>query len=501
MQKYILSSVLGVILWSCSSPATNWDEESYNIVESRASTNSDSDNDYIPDNIEKLIGSDPYNSDQNNNGTLDGVETQGDFGDLFFDKQWYIRSHGSITNSSGVASISGYDLGLLPIYQKYMGYNYGNNIIIQIVDTAVYARHEDLAMNIDISRSYDGLTAGRMPIPSINNSHGTKVAGVIGARAFNGVGVRGVIPFAKLAVSNWLETSSLNILDKIWYSGQGSNEIAVSNNSWGFDFSSNTLPEEYMQQATTLRNGKGRVFVFPSGNTRNVNGNANLDYLLNNRFAITVASINYNNVHSSFSTKGSNVLVSAYSGEDISTTPTIATTTIPKESHNSGTRPTTWSHDNKRNYTYDFDGTSTAAPMVSGAIGLVLEACPNLTWRDIRYILAKTSKRIDRYNDSWVRNGAGIYHSIDYGYGLIQPRTMIELCQNDYEELPSQRSFQKTIYPRTKLPDDHTKTTYSLDIERSLAVEWVELTIDSDHTYASDLEIYLQSPNGTKTQL
>jgi kexin len=501
MKKYAVTTLIGVLFIGCSSPARDGSSNSSYSVETRASFSTDSDEDYIADSVEKYIGSNPNNSDQNNNGILDGLETEGSFGDAFFDKQWYIRSNGSVTNNSGISSISGYDLGLLPIYQNYMGYNGGNNIIIQVVDGGVYARHEDLAENMDMARSYDGLTSGRVPLPTSENAHGTKVAGVIAARAFNGKGIRGVIPFAKLAVSNWLLSSSFNILEKVWYSGYGANEIAVSNNSWGFEFSAETIPEEYMQKATSLRNGKGRIFVFPSGNTRASNGNANLQYLLNNRFAITVASINYNNKHSSFSTKGSNVLVSAYSGEGISTTPTIATTTVPFASTNSGTNPTTWSNDYSRSYTFDFDGTSTAAPMVSGSIGLVLEACPTLSWRDVRYLLAKTSKRIDTANSTWVKNSAGIYHSIDYGYGLIQPSKMIDLCRGDYEELPSQKSFQKQLYPNLKLADNLSTTSISMTVQRSISIEWIELTIDSDHNYASDLEIHLTSPSGTKTQL
>jgi len=330
----------------------------------------DSDNDYISDEIENLIGSDPYNSDQNANGILDGVDTQGEFGDTFFDKQWYIRATSVVTNSSGVGAIGGNDLNLLPIYQSYMGYNGGNPIIIQVVDAGVYAYHEDLVKNIDLTRSYDGLRLGKVALPLANNPHGTKVAGVIAARAFNGMGVRGVIPFAKIALSNWLSYSSYAILDKAWYSGAGANDISVSNNSWGFGFSEDTIFEEYMQKGSTLRDGKGRIYVFPSGNSRVEGGNANLQYMLNNRFAITVSSINYDNKVSSFSSRGSNIITCAYSGENKTQTPTIATTTIPNTSYNSGLNQNTWSEDVTQNYTYDFDGTSTAVPMVSGLIGL-----------------------------------------------------------------------------------------------------------------------------------
>jgi len=498
MKRYSVLIGLSLLL-GCSSVAIEEGEES--SVENRSSI-SDSDHDYIADNIERYLGLNPYDSDENDNGILDGLESDGSFGDKFFNKQWYIRSTGTVTNGSGVSSIYGNDLNLLPIYQNFMGYNSGNNIIIQVVDGGVYGHHEDLIDNIDLSRSYNGNSVGSISKPSASDTHGTKVAGVIGARAFNGKGVRGIIPFAKIAVSNWLSYSSYTLLGKAWYSGSGANDIAISNNSWGFGFSNDIVPEAYMEKgSSSLRSGKGRLYVFPSGNSRTTRGNSNLQYLLNNRFAITVASVNHDNKYSSFSTQGSNILVSAYSGENKLTSPTIATTTVPHGSTNTGSNITTWSNDYTRSYTYDFDGTSTAAPMVSASLGLVLEACPSLNWRDVRYLLALSSKRIDTSNSSWIKNAAGIYHSTDYGYGLINPSKMIELCRGDYENLAVETSFQKTIYPQQKIADNLSTTTLNLSVQRSITLEWIEFTLNSDHSYASDLEVYLISPSGTKTQI
>ena len=38
-----------------------------------------------------------------------------------------------------------------------------------------------------------------------------------------------------------------------------------------------------------------------------------------------------------------------------------------------------------------FNGTSAAAPMVTGTVALMLEANPNLDWRNVQHILTKTS--------------------------------------------------------------------------------------------------------------
>ena len=89
------------------------------------------------------------------------------------------------------------------------------------------------------------------------------------ARAFNGKGVRGIIPFAKIAGSNWLDAQRTPALEKAWLTGDGANDIAVSNNSWGSYFDTDTLYESIMELGTrTLRDGKGRIYVFAGGNDR-----------------------------------------------------------------------------------------------------------------------------------------------------------------------------------------------------------------------------------------
>lgn len=65
-----------------------------------------------------------------------------------------------------------------------------------------------------------------------------------------------------------------------------------------------------------------------------------------------------------------------------------------------------------------------AAPVVSGAIALILEASSGraegqITWRDVQGILATTSYRTDPTDASWTINGAGLHHSVKYGFGLV----------------------------------------------------------------------------------
>jgi|GEM_PF-2250220 len=473
------------------------------VVDIDESSSDDSDGDYIPDNIEILIESDPNDSDMNNTGIDDGLDTQGVFGDTFFDKQWYIRSLGTVTNYSGIESIVGNDLNLVDVYHNYMGYNYGEHIIVQIVDTGIDTDHEDLEVNMDLSRSYDG---GNVGDPSGTHPHGTKVTGIIASRAFNGKGVRGIIPFAKIAGSNWLNAQRTPALEKAWLTGDGANEISVSNNSWGSYYDTDTLYEDIMELGTsTLRDGKGRIYVFSAGNDRGSKGNANLQYALSNRYAIAVAGLKHNNTYADYSTPGSNILVSGYSGNYYQDSPTIGTTTIMGTSNNTGDidSKTTWTEDVDENYVYTMNGTSAASPTVAASIALVLEACPDLTWRDVKYLIAKHAKQIDSSNSTWVMNAADtpLTHSIDYGFGLIDPQGMIDDCTTNYVNLPAEKSQTVSKVFNEFIPDDRNTYSFDLNVTEDFTLEWVEATIHCSTPYASDYKVELVSPDGTKTTL
>lgn len=476
--------------------------------------NSDTDGDYIPDNVELLDNSDPLNSDENNNGIVDGLD-----GDPYFKYQWYIKSLGDIVaNTVGVSTIIGNDLNILGVYHKVIGNNSGKNTIIQVVDTGVELLHEDL--DVDLTNSFNAVTKSNDPTATfdvikndftspLDSGHGTAVAGIIAARTNNNLGVRGIVPRARIAGSNWLEDQTLGEIERVWYSQINSEDITVSNNSWGSYYFKDDGFERILALATSqLREGKGRIYTFAAGNSREDHGNSNLSYLTNNPYVITVASLNANDKYASYSNPGSSILVSAYGGEHYYTGPTIMTTVLSGKSYyeaelNGAKGTITVDEDSARNYTYAMNGTSSATPMVSGAIALVIDACPSLSWRDVRWLIANSSTVIDKLNDSWVKNGAGLEYSIDYGYGKINPSAMIDMCRSaNYINLPVMKSTTVSEeYTNTIIPDNNTSIIKEISIVDRLKIEWIGLTIDTPHAFAGDLEINLISPMGTKINI
>ena len=56
--------------------------------------------------------------------------------------------------------------------------------------------------------------------------------------------------------------------------------------------------------------------------------------------------------------------------------------------------------------------------MVSGVTALVLAANPNLSWRDVRLILARSARRNDAGDPGWVSSGFGPAFNHKYGFGV-----------------------------------------------------------------------------------
>lgn len=167
-------------------------------------------------------------------------------------------------------------------------------------------------------------------------------------------------------------------------------------------------------------------------------------------------------------------------------------------------------------YVASMDGTSAATPTVSGAVADVLSANLDLTWRDVRYILAKTATKIDVNSpkvilplaggtlvaqNGWINNMAGFHFNNRYGFGLINIDAAVKMArsykansQGKYVEYPAMqaRSFNSSI-PENDV--DGVKAT--LHEGKDAIIETVQLGIEINHDRLNDVQIELISPSGT----
>ena len=404
--------------------------------------------------------------------------------------QWHLNN----TGQNG--SVAGIDANLRKVWDEFLG----TGITVSVVDDGIQVSHEDLAPNINSEIDHDwNDNSPNDPTPPLElqgdgtfYSHGTSVAGVIAAKGNNSIGVTGVAPEANL-VGLKILADEVSPDEEAEALSWRTDVIDISNNSWGepddgeTSFKADPLVVSALQHsARNGRNGKGTIFVWSAGNGRDVFDYANFDGYVNQPETIGVGAINFTGKQSYYSESGANVVISAPS-DDYDGDPAITTTTISTDG----------------NYTNFFGGTSSAAPLISGVIALILEANPTLGWRDVQEVLIRSARKIDSSSSGWSDNGAGFHFHHGYGAGMIDAAAAITIAKN-WTNL-SERKTQQFNSPSINLaiPDDNQNgVTHSFEVTgEELRVEHVILTIDIDHSYRGDLKIILTSPDGTQSIL
>ena len=313
----------------------------------------------------------------------------------------------------------------------HAAWNYatGAGVTVGLVDEGVNYTHLDLAGNYDISIDFDPQdTIGAFDArpDSASEDHGTEVAGVIAGSGANDFGTIGAAPEATITAS-YLRFGSAVSLEEIGSILAHQSAYDVSNNSWGFTaaFSDNfsraylaPLAEGIEAAAANGRGGLGTAMVFAAGNGKlnvdgeNIGDDSNFHNLSNSRFGIAVGAHNSEGRAAVFSSPGTNVLVSA-PGVGLLTTGGAAV----------GAKSSTY-----------VSGTSFAAPMVSSAIALMLEANPNLGYRDIQEILAISADPTlgpnAVTNAAGNVNGGGLVFDREIGFGSLNALSAVSLARN-----------------------------------------------------------------------
>ena len=397
----------------------------------------------------------------------------------------------------------------------------GKGALISVVDDGIEYTHPDLNDHIVQSASYDFLSGDDDPMPTATtDGHGTSVAGVAAAVGNNGIGGSGVAPDALLGASRLIAGSSITdteLTDALnWNTTKGAanglggfepSQIDIYNNSWGFVgpgilralFQSTS--SAVSNSAANGRGGLGSIYVFSAGNDRANQDNTNYSGLTNNRYFTTVAAVGDDGQVAEYSTPGANVLISAPSNGGFSS---ITTTDRVGSAASTVGYSTT-------DYTDTFGGTSSAAPFVSGVIAQMLQANPNLSWRDVQHILARSATRVDPASTGWDANpalpgaqpnGGGRWVSDDYGFGLINAAGAVNLASNWRPVGPELvfDSQQQTV--NAAIPDNTgVPATGTFNVAPNIRVEHVEVAFTATHPDRGQLEVTLTSPSGTQSVL
>ena len=160
-------------------------------------------------------------------------------------------------------------------------------------------------------------------------------------------------------------------------------------------------------------------------------------------------------------------------------------------------------------YSSDFSGTSAAAPIVSGVVAMMLEANPDLGYRDVQEILAYST--VHPEGQEWKTNGAtnlnlgGLSYNSKAGFGLVDAYAAVQLASTWLETdtaLNEAYAGARQYGLVDAIPDgDGQSYTMTFEIDADLQVEHIELGLDVRHERLGDLIITITSPDGTTSTL
>jgi len=481
--------------------------------------------------------------------------------DPLYQYQWHLDNTGQ-TNFAANAGTSGHDINVDSAITS--GYT-GTGIIVGVIDQGLEIAHEDLAGNVVSGGSWDYVNSDTDPTVSVTTGdHGTMVAGSIAAVGWNAKGGRGVAPSASLKGFNLIGNGVGSTANMVAGHG-GANyaqDVDIFNQSYGTNSPSaykvnTTIEQQYITAAANLRDGKGAIFVKSAGNEYNgvyyepaertitcqtlwgVSGfgcsHPNIDPDNTLPYNIVVGALQATGIKSSYSSAGSNLWVSAPGGEGGKTYPAIMSTDDSGCSrgavrsgytrvggNNAFDNQGNHSENSSCNYTSRMNGTSSAAPILSGAIALILEANPALTWRDVKHILATTSDQVDASKASiyininsvayhgvpaWTTNDAGHKFHDWYGFGRVNVGAAITAALS--YTAGSLGTLNITSFSdnasgtlNTTITDRNaTGITNTIAVSESEIIEAVQITVDITHTFIGDVGIELVSPAGTRSVL
>lgn len=442
----------------------------------------------------------------------------------------------------------------------------GAGVRVAVSDSGVETTHPDLSANMlpGMHRNYRSGSAsnGYVGTPSpLGQAHGTAVAGIIASVGWNNIGGTGVAPQARVAGFQFIESAQTTSI----MVHQASGDFDIFNYSYGTGINADFEDEplyiaQLRDRVTNGREGLGQLFVKAAGNeyflfcdwNEDLGGfcgpqNANIPAENNSPFIIVAGATGVDFTVASYSNAGSNIWVAAPGGEDGDEFPALITTDLATCSQGFSTNTGLWDFNQfetangsstfttfnpQCNYTSMMNGTSSATPVVSGVIALLLSVAPDLSWRDVKHILMASADFVHPssgntghpypvldlaghvYEQGWVTNAAGFHHHNWYGFGRVNAASAVAMALGGYVPLPSAWFETNPDFDdageglnaiNQTIPDADANGVESPLLVNpypaDLIVESVQLKIKISHAHVGQVGVELTSPNGTKSIL
>ena len=249
------------------------------------------------------------------------------------------------------------------------------DVVVAVLDTGVDLSHPDLKANLLTDLGYDFINDG--PTPQDDESHGTAVAGIIGAIGNNREGVTGIAWHVKLLPIKALNSQgrgpdSAMVKAILYAADNGAKIINIS--------STGTRYSAALETAVQYARDKGALVIAAGGNTGN--GDNAVNYPAAFDGVLAVAAIDEHDQLASFSQRQDYISIAA-PGVNVAST--------------------AWPGAGREQYAIQ-SGTSIAAPHASGAAAILWALRPDLAADDIANALKSNADKVGNSNSS---NGYG----------------------------------------------------------------------------------------------
>ncbi|MCC6547862.1 S8 family serine peptidase [Candidatus Sumerlaeota bacterium] len=431
--------------------------------------------------------------------------------DTLFPTQWHLRN--TAQTSGGVA---GNDVNIEGAWDSVTG----AGVNIAITDDGVQVNHPDLSANCRTDIDKDLFSNDNDPSPVVANGdgHGNSCAGVAAAKGNNALGVTGAAYNAGIVgvrLTAGATTDSQEAQAMGWQATPGiaADRVSINSNSWG-PSDSGALTETFgsLTKAafengiTNGRGGKGIIYTWAAGNGRCNNDNIGHDGYASSRYVIAVGASGANGNFSYYSEPGASMVINApsnYGSCGVGPTAGITTTDLTGTNGYNGASSASGGDYTNNTAAIGFGGTSSATPLVAGCVALLLEANPNLTWRDVKGILISTATRNNPADPGWAINGGGRFFNHSYGFGRINAAAAVAAATS-WTNYGPENVLQYSATPNVAIPDNDStgvSSTINFNAPPNFVVEHVEVIFNATHSYRGDLQLVLQSPSGFNSTL
>jgi serine protease len=309
----------------------------------------------------------------------------------------------------------------------------GTGITVAVVDTGVaYENYGPFVKAPDLASTT--FVAGWNFVNNTSHanddhSHGTHVAGTIAQTTNNAVGATGIAYSAKIMPVKVLNSNGVGQDDWVangivWAADNGAKVINLSLGA--------PSPSTVLEDAVNYAHDKGAVVVAAAGN----DNTGSLIYPAAYPSVISVGAIRFDETRAPYSNYGPGLTLVAPGGDlNVDQNNDGFPDGIVQQTFNPLTKdPTDFGY-------WLFQGTSMAAPHVSGIAALILAHFPGSGPDDVRSILTLSAKDL----------GAAGYDTI-YGYGLVQAFSALNVGPTPTRTSTPTRTATSTPGPPTATP-------------------------------------------------